>query len=109
MFSGGLFSVGLAGPLLLLFLGFLVFGPLSAGVAIVTRLRGDFELTARESQRKIDWAMAILALSGALPILGGVLSHYGFFSTGMIIASVGIFLLWPVSAVLRSEEHSSEF
>lgn len=100
MFSGGLFSVGLAGPLLLLSLGFLVFGFLFAIIAIGVRLRADIELTSGESQRKIDLAIALLVISGVLPILGGVLSRYGSFGLGMILASVGVFILWPVSASL---------
>lgn len=100
MFSDGLFSVGLAGPLFLLFLGFLAIGIPFSSAAIVVRLRADSELTAGKLQRKIDWAIASLAISGVLPILGGVLSHYGFFGTGMILAGVGILLLWPASAVL---------
>jgi hypothetical protein len=100
MFSNCIYSVGLAGPLLLLFIGFLVIGLLFSGAAIVVRLRADTELNAEKSQRKIDWAIAILAISGVLPILGGVLSHYGFPGRGMILAIVGTLLLWPTSVVL---------
>ena len=100
MFSDSLFALGWAGPLLVLFLLFLVIGLPCSGAAIVVRIEADSEATAGKLQRKIDWAIAILAISGLLPILGGVLVHYGFHGTGMILASFGIFLLWPVSGVL---------
>ena len=66
----------------------------------MVRLRVDPGLIAEKSQRKIDWAMAIFAISGVLPILGGVLSHFGSANTGIILAIVGIMLLWPTSVVL---------
>ena len=100
MFSNCIYSVGPAGPLLLLFLGFLVIGLVFSGAALAVRLRADSKLTAEKLQSKIDWAIVIFAISGVLPILGGVLSHYGYFGTGMIFAIVGILLLWPVSIVL---------
>jgi hypothetical protein len=102
MFSDGLFSVGLAGPLLILFLGFLAFGLLFSGASVVVRLRADSEFTAGKSQRKIDWAIAILVISSLLSILGGYLYHNSSAETGtgMMLFIVGIFLLWPVSAIL---------
>lgn len=100
MFSGGLFSVGLAGPLLVLFLSFLAIGIPFSVAAIAVRLRTALKTPTGNGQRKIDWGIAVLAISGVMPILGGVLSHYGLFRIGMIVAGVGIVFLWPVSAVL---------
>jgi hypothetical protein len=101
-FSDGWFSVGLAGPLALLFLGFLAIGLLFSGASIVVRQRADYELTAGKSQRKIDWAIAILVVSNLLSILGGYLYHNSSAETGagMMLFIFAIFLLWPVSAIL---------
>jgi hypothetical protein len=101
MFSGGLFALGEAGPLLFLFLGPSVIGLLFSGAAIFVRLRADSEATAGETQPKIDTAIAVFAISGLLSILGLILNRYWVDTgTGMMLAIVGIFLLLPVSAVL---------
>jgi hypothetical protein len=100
MFSGGVFSLGLAGPLLLLFMGPMAIGLMFSGAAILVRLRADSELTAGESQPRIDSAIAILAISVALSILGAIIYHTLDDGAGMVLVIVGIFLLWPVSAVL---------
>jgi hypothetical protein len=66
----------------------------------LVRLRADSELTAGESQPRIDSAIAILAISVALSILGAIIYHNLDDGAGMVLVIVGIFLLWPVSAVL---------
>ena len=101
MFSNGLFALGDAGPFLFLFLGPGVIGLLFSGAAIFVRLRADSEATSRETQPKIDTAIAVLAISGFLSILGLILNRYWVSTgTGMMLAIVGIFLLLPVSVVL---------
>ena len=101
-FSDGWFSVGLVGPLALLFLGFLAIGLLFSGASIVVRRRPDSEPAAARSQRKIDWAIAILVVSNLSSILGGYIYHNSAAETGtgMMFVIFGMFLLWPVSAIL---------
>ena len=99
MFSNGLFSLGLILPLLLLFVGNVAIGVLFSGAAIVVRIRDSSSLAARASQRKIDWAIAILASSELLSIVGASLLHIDAgLAIGLLL--VGFFLLWPISAVL---------
>jgi hypothetical protein len=101
MFSNSLFSLGLILPLLLLFLGHVVIGLLFSGAAIVVRLRADSSLAARASQAKIDWAIAILASSELLQILGASLLHIETKQgIGIGLLAIGMFLLWPISALL---------
>jgi hypothetical protein len=96
--GGGIFSMGLIGPLILLFLGHVAIGLLFSGVAIAVRIKADSSLVTRKSQTKIDWAIAILAISELLQILG--LRHL-FGETDLVwLLVVGLFLLWPASAVL---------
>jgi hypothetical protein len=101
MFSSSLFSLGLILPLLLLFVGHVAIGLLFSGAAIVARFQADSEPAAARSQRKIDWAIAILAASVLSSILGACLVHI---ENKLVIAEcliiVGWFFLWPVSAVL---------
>jgi hypothetical protein len=99
MFTDGLFSLGLAGPLLVLVLGHLAIGLLFSGAAIVHRLRSGSEPAAAGPQRKIDWAIAILAASGILSIVGATFFHFGS-EVGIWLFVVGLLFLWPVSAVL---------
>jgi hypothetical protein len=102
MFSNGLFSFGLAGPLGLLVLGLPAIGLLCSGVAIKVRIRIDSGLAKNNSQPKIDWAIGVLATSVLLQILGLVSYYSGFESweTWKIQVMIGIFILWPVSAIL---------
>jgi hypothetical protein len=100
MFSNGLFSLGLAGPLLLLFLGPAAIGLMFSGAAIVVRLRADSEHAAGESQPQIDLAITFLAISVALSILGAIIYQNWDDGIGSMLAIAGIFLLWPVSAAL---------
>jgi hypothetical protein len=100
MFDGGFFSYGNAAPLLLLFAGTVVIGLFSAVTAIAVRLRADSELTTGESQPQIDGSIAILMISGLASILGAIIYHYWDDGIGSMLAVVGIFILWPVSAVL---------
>jgi hypothetical protein len=105
MSGDGISSFGLTAPLILLFLallfiGFVAIGLSFSGAVIVVRLRANSELMAEKSQAKINVSIAILAVSALLPILAGFLSHYGAYGTGIILAAIGPFLLWPVSAVL---------
>jgi len=104
MFSSSLFALGLILPLLLLFVGHVAIGLLFSGAAIVARFQADSEPAAARSQRKIDWAIAILAASVLSSILGACLVHI---ENKLVIAEcliiVGWFVLWPVSAVLAVE------
>jgi hypothetical protein len=104
MFSSSLFALGLILPLLLLFVGHVAIGLLFSGAAIVARFQADSEPAAARSQRKIDWAIAILAASVLSSILGACLVHI---ENKLVIAEcliiVGWFFLWPVSAVLAVE------
>jgi len=87
--------------LALLLIGFVAVGLSFSGAGFVVRLRADSELTAGESQAKIDMSIAILAISALLPIIAGALSGYGaYYGAAIILAVIGPFLLWPVSAVL---------
>ena len=67
----------------------------------MARFQADSEPAAARSQRKIDWAIAILAASVLSSILGACLVHI---ENKLVIAEcliiVGWFFLWPVSAVL---------
>lgn len=99
MSGDGIFSLGLVGPLILLFLGHVLIGLLSSGTAIVLRLRASSELTARKSQSKVSWAIATLIGSELLSILGGRLLHWDI-RLGARLLVVGLFLVWPVSGVL---------
>jgi hypothetical protein len=100
MSGNGIFSLGFAGPLILLFLGFVAIGLSFSGGAVVVRQRADSEHMAGKSQTKIDISIAILAISALLPIFAGVISHFGAYGAGIILAVIGPFLFWPVSAVL---------
>ena len=102
MFSSSLFALGLILPLLLLFVGHVAIGLLFSGAAIVARFQADSEPAAARSQRKIDWAIAILVVSNLSSILGGYIYHNSAAETGtgMMFVIFGIFLLWPVSAIL---------
>jgi hypothetical protein len=99
MFSGSLFSLGIILPLLLLFIGHVAIALLFSTSAFVVRLRADSELTAGASQRKIDWAIAILAGSALLSVVGATLIHLNA-QLGIELFGAGLFLLWPLSAVL---------
>jgi hypothetical protein len=101
MFSSSLFSLGLILPLLLLFVGHVAIGLLISGVAIVVRLKADSKLMVEKSQRKIDWAIAILTASVISSVLGASLVHIESeigVAIGLVV--VGWFLLWPASALL---------
>jgi hypothetical protein len=105
MSDDGISSFYFTGPLILLFLailflGFVVIGLSFSGAVLVARVRADSELTAGKSQAKIDLSAVILAFSALLPILAGVLSRYGAYRAGIILAATGPLLLWPFSAVL---------
>ena len=70
----------------------------------MARFQADSEPAAARSQRKIDWAIPILAASVLSSILGACLVHI---ENKLVIAEcliiVGWFFLWPVSAVLAVE------
>jgi hypothetical protein len=98
--GGGFFAFSNAGPLLLLFFGAVVIGAFTSAAAILIRLRADSELTSGESQQQIDTSIIILVISSVLSIVGAYLYHWTTeYGTGMLLAIVGIFLLWPLSAV----------
>lgn len=99
MFSNGLFSLGLIGPLIYLFLGFVVIGLSFGAGAIAVRWRETPEPTSRVPQLRIDLSAVILAISALLPIIAVFLYHGGFQREGIITPFLGMFLLWPVSAV----------
>lgn len=99
MAGAGIFSMGLLGPLLLLFLGPAGIGLICSVLAIVVRLRADSELSSRESQSQIDTSIALLAISTLLLVCAVIPSRQGAFGIGTALAVVGMFLLWPVSAV----------
>jgi hypothetical protein len=99
MVGNGILSSGLIGPLILLFLGHVVIGLLFSGVATAARISADSRLAAGKSQAKIDLAIAILASSELLQILGACLLHSDA-GLGIGFLVVGLFLLWPASVVL---------
>jgi hypothetical protein len=113
MGGNGIFSLGLIGPLILFFLGHAASGLLFSGAATIVRFRADSEPAAAGSQRKIDWAIAILVASVLLSILGSSLVRDAFIrdayarsplqyeiGTGNNLVIVAWFILWPVSAAL---------
>jgi len=101
MSGNGIFSMGLAGPLILLVLGQVAIGLLFSGAAIVATLRADSELRAGKSLTKTKVSIVILVVSALLPILAGALSRYGaYYGAATILALIGPLLLWPLSAVL---------
>jgi len=100
MLSDDLFSLGLFGPLLYLILGFVAIGLFFSGAVIVARCRSGYGLHVEQSQRKIDWGTAILAVSALLPMLAGILYHYAAYRVGTMLAAIGLLLLWPVSVAL---------
>jgi hypothetical protein len=100
MSGNGIFSMGLIGPLLLLFVGPVGIGLLCSVAAIVVRRRADSELTSGESQSQIDTSIGLLAISTLLSVCAVMPSREGGFGAGTTLAVVGTFLLWPVSAVL---------
>jgi hypothetical protein len=57
------------------------------------------EVTARESKLKINWAIATLAISGLMSIVGAIFFHNADTRTGIVLAISGTFLMWPVSVV----------
>jgi hypothetical protein len=96
----GIFSLGLIGPLALLFLGSLAIGLLVSGVVIVVRLRADSKLLSTKSQSQIDSSIALFVISESLSVIGGIIFRNGEYGAGIKFAIAGIFILWPVSAVL---------
>jgi hypothetical protein len=100
MAGDGIFSMGLIGPLLLLFVGPVGIGLICSVVAIVMRLRADSEFSSGESQPQIDTSIALLAISTLLSVCALMPSRGAVFGAGTTLAIVGTFLLWPVSAVL---------
>jgi hypothetical protein len=101
MFQGaGFFAFGNAGPLLLLFFGTVAIGVFTAVAAILIRLRADSELTSGESQQQVDTSIVVLLISCLLSIVGAYLYHWTKeYGLGMRLALVGVFILWPLSAV----------
>jgi hypothetical protein len=100
MAGNGIFSLGLIAPLLLLFVGPVGIGLLCSVVAIVVRRRADSELSSGESQSQIDTSIALLAISALLSACSLIPTRDAVFGTGTTLAIIGMFLLWPVSAVL---------
>jgi hypothetical protein len=100
MFSNGLFSLGYAGPLLLLFLGSAVIGLVFSGAAIVARRRAAPEAAQGELQSNIDLAIGILVVSGPLSFVGFAINYYWASKVGIMLAIVAVFILWPLSAFL---------
>ena len=68
--SDGLFSLGLAGPIALLYFGFVAIGLVCSGAAIVVRREANSELTSGNSQTLIDSAIASLVISVLYRSLG---------------------------------------
>ena len=100
MSGNGIFSLGLIGPMLLLFVGPVAIGLLFSGLAIFVRLRATSELSSGESQSQIDSSIAVLTISVLLSVGGVIIFRNGMYGTGTMLAIAGMFLLWPVSAVL---------
>jgi hypothetical protein len=98
--GNGIFLLGLIGPVLLLFVGPMAIELLFLGAAIFARLGADSEHSSRESQSQIDNSIGVLAISVLSSIGGGIIFRNGEYRTGTILAVFGIFLIWPVSAVL---------
>ena len=99
MFTGGFFALGLMGPIAYLILGFIVIALLFSGAAVATSFRSNSGRKGVESQPRIDWAIGVLGISGLLSILGASFLINDV-STGTKLLALGLFLLWPVSAVL---------
>lgn len=100
MSGNGIFSLGLLVPLLLLFVGPVGIGIFCSVAAIVVRLRADPELSSGESQSQIDTSIALLAVSALLSVCAVIPFGDQPLGMGTTLAIVGMFLLWPVSAVL---------
>jgi hypothetical protein len=99
MFFNGLFSLGFAGPLILFWVGHAVIGLAFSGVATRARLRTEPRSKEVGQQGRILWAIAILACAELTSILGASLLHFDS-QIGGIIVAFGLFVLWPISAIL---------
>jgi len=100
MAGNGIYSLGLLGPLFLLYSGFVLVGVAFSGTAIAIRLRAGTAFGAEKLQFKIDLSIVIFAASVMASICGGMLSHGGNYVAGVRCFFVSMFLLWPLSAVL---------
>lgn len=99
MSGEGIFSLGLIGPMAILFLGFQLIGVPFAIVAIATIARAKNKNSGK-SHPTIDLSLRVFILSLALSIVGWILVRYGAFFWGPALAIFAIFLLWPISALL---------
>jgi hypothetical protein len=99
MLSNGLFALGFAGPLILFWLGHAVIGITFAVAAILTRRRANPRAKNIGRPDRILWAIAILACAELASILGASFLHVDG-QIGAIIVAIGLFVLWPVSAIL---------
>jgi hypothetical protein len=93
MSGNGIFSLGLIGPMLLLFVGPVAIGLLFSGLAIFVRLRATSELSSGESQSQIDSSIAVLTISVLLSVGGGIIFRNGMYGTGTMLAIAGIAVL----------------
>jgi len=94
-----LFALGLVGPLLLLCCGFVAVGLSFSCAMVVARRRSSREQTKDMLHQKIGWAAVLLGSAALLPIVAGVVSHFGAFGAALDLLCLGCFLLWPISVI----------
>jgi hypothetical protein len=73
---------------------------LFSGVVIVVRGRRDFKFKLEKTNSNLERAIRTLVVSGLFPVLGLICEMCGFFRSFLIFTEIGIFILWPISAVL---------
>jgi len=100
MFSNDLFSLGLTGPIVLLCLGVPTVELLFAGIVIVVRSRLGSKMLLSNADSNSLWAIRVLVISGLFPIFGLTCEVFGFYRSSELLTEIGIFVLWPLSAVL---------
>lgn len=100
MFSNGLFSMGLAGPLVLLGFCIPAVELLLSAIALLVRHHSAHEFITKTSRMRSGGAVLSLVIAGLLPICGFIADTVGGFGLFHICAEIEILLLWPVSVVL---------
>jgi hypothetical protein len=100
MYSNGLFSLGMVGPIGLLCLGMPAFELMLWGIVLVVRVQMGSKLRPEKRNVNLEWAIRTLVVSSLFPVLGFICEYNGYYLYFLILSEMGIFLLWPISAVL---------
>ena len=99
MFSNSFFGLGVILPILVLFLGYVSIGVISAGIAVFATVRARSKPVTGTSRSKVYWPIAALICSEASSILGFLLIPNEM-KQGIVLVGIGLLILWPVSAGL---------